>query len=137
MSDGAFPGWYHPWPMTAARLIDEAEGLAFLGLYEDAWGVLDNLLLPDQVKPAVRAVRVMICQGWKRWELGTELARQIGPTEELQHREAVGRFHLAHALAQCAAGDLMRARTAVWAMALVWPEGRELARDSQALAAMW
>ncbi len=65
------------------------------------------------------------------------MASQIGQKEELQHRETVGRFHLAHALAQCAAGDLMRTRAAVWAMTLVRPEGRDLARESKDLEAMW
>ncbi len=39
--------------MTAARLIDEADGLASLGLYGDAWEVLESLPPADRRRPAV------------------------------------------------------------------------------------
>ena len=71
-----------------------------------------------------------------RWELGQEVARYIGPDDDSRHREAAGRFHLGHAIALCAAGEVLRARAAVGALAIVWPEERALARDSDALAAV-
>ncbi len=123
--------------MTEARLIEEADGLASLGLYEDAWEVLESLPPADRLRPAVFAVRLMVCQGLKRWELGTEVSRYIGPGDEARHREAAGRFHLAHAIALCAAGDIAAARAAVGALAIVWPDGRALALDSDDLAAVW
>ena len=49
--------------MTTARLIDEADGLAFLGLYVDAWEVLESLPPADRVRPAVLAVRLIVCLG--------------------------------------------------------------------------
>jgi hypothetical protein len=123
--------------MTAARLIGEADGLASLGLYGDAWEVLETLPPAERVRPAVLAVRLMVCQGLARWELGQEIARHIGPSDAPRHREAAGRFHLGHATALCAAGEVLRARAAVGALAIVWPEGRALALDSDALAAVW
>jgi hypothetical protein len=53
---------------------------------------------------------------------------------------AAGRFHLfhlGHAIALCAAGEVQLARGAVHALAAVWPEGRVLALDCDALAAVW
>lgn len=123
--------------MTAAQLIDKADGLASLGLYGDAWDVLESLLPADRMLPEVLAVQLKICQGLERWELGQEVARRIEPGDEPRHREAAGRFHLAHAIAQCAARDVLGARVAVWVMSLVWPEGREVALDSEALATIW
>ena len=123
--------------MTAEQLIEEADGLASLGLHGDAWDVLESLLPADRMRPGVLAVQLKICQGLERWEWGQEVARRIEPGDEPRHREAAGRFHLAHAIAQCAASDVLGARVAVWVMSLVWPEGREVALDSDALAPIW
>lgn len=115
----------------------QAEGFAELGLYDFAWEVLETLPPADRVRPAVLAVRLMVCLGMARWELGQEVARYIGPEDDSRHREAAGRFHLGHAIALCAAGEVLRARAAVGALAVVWPEGRALALDSAPLAAVW
>lgn len=123
--------------MTAAQLIEKADDLAALGLYGDAWDVLESLLPADRMQPAVLSVQLKICQGLERWELGQDVARRIAAGDEPRHREAAGRFHLAHAIAQCAASDVLGARVAVWVMSLVWPEGREVALDSHDLAAIW
>lgn len=95
--------------MTDERLIDEAVGMAFLGRHEDAWEVLECLPPPDRVRPAVLAVRMVICLTLKRWEIGREVACFIGPGDELRHREIAGRFHLGHAIALGAGGDRMGA----------------------------
>ena len=46
--------------MTTARFIDEADGLASLGLYGDAWEILESLPPADRARPAVLAVRLMV-----------------------------------------------------------------------------
>jgi hypothetical protein len=79
----------------------------------------------------------MICTGLKRWELGSEVARVISPSHPLPVRESAGQFHLAHAAALCGSGDVYKARAAVAALARVWSEGRALALDSVAVAAVW
>ncbi len=60
-----------------------------------------------------------------------------GTMTAARHREAAGRFHLGHATALCAAGEALRARAAVGALSVVWPEGRALVLDCDALAAVW
>ena len=72
-----------------------------------------------------------------RWELGQEVVRHLGPSGEARHREAAGRFYLGHDIALCAAGEVLAARGAIEALSAVWPVGRVLALDCQALAAVW
>ena len=50
--------------MAAARLIEEADGLASLGLYGEAWEVLETLPPADRVRPAVLAIRLWSAKGW-------------------------------------------------------------------------
>lgn len=123
--------------MTTDRLIDEADRLASLGLYLDSWEVLETLQPEEQLLPAVMMLRLQICTVLGCWEPGQEVARGIGPWDPPYHREAAGKFHLAHAIALCAAGDIAAARTALKALTMVWPEGREVALDSDALMAAW
>jgi hypothetical protein len=83
------------------------------------------------------AVRLVICTGLQRWEMGIEVARRITPQNALAEREAAGQFHPAHAESQCAASDVQGAKNSIRALAFIWPEGRELALNSQLLAALW
>jgi hypothetical protein len=48
-----------------------------------------------------------------RWELGQEIVRYIGPNDEAKQREAIGRFHLGHAIALCSAGEVQPAPAAL------------------------
>ena len=116
---------------------ERADGLASLGLFEDAWEVLESLHPKDRVQPAVFAVCLVICRELERWEMGIELARLIGPLNAKGHREAAGRFRLADALALCAAGKVAEAREAVATMSSGWPEGRLVALEAKALAGIW
>jgi hypothetical protein len=50
---------------------------------------------------------------------------------------SAGRVHLGHAIALCAADEALRALGAVGALSVVWPEGRALALDCEALADVW
>ena len=119
------------------RTIAEAEGLAFLGLYVESWEAVETQPSSVRLFPEVLAVRLLICAGLPRFELGREIARIVGPGSAEGIREAAGRFRLADALALCAAGDMDGARAAVAAMAVVWPEGRALALDAPGLAGLW
>ena len=44
-----------------------------------------------------------------------------GTMRAARHREAAGRFHLGHAIALCAAGEVQLARGAFEALSAVWP----------------
>jgi hypothetical protein len=61
----------------------------------------------------------------------------IGPEMPLAQREAAGRFHLARAVDYCREGLPAVAREAVRLMSAVWPEGREEALNTRALAVLW
>ena len=82
-----------------------------------------SLPASERLRPVVLQVRLMFCTGFERWEMGSEVARVIAPSYRPEVREAAGRFHLAHAVALCGAGDVAAARAAVGALAIVWPEG--------------
>ena len=123
--------------MTTARVIDEAKRLAGLGLFGDSWEVLERLSPAEWSGPAVRVVRLEICKKLGCWELGQDVARGISHWDTLCHREAAGEFHLAHAIELCRSGDVAGARAAVRALTMVWPDGREVAFDSEALALLW
>ena len=123
--------------MESARIIALADGFASLGLYEDAWEALESLPASERLRPAVLRVRLMICAGLERWELGREIALVIASSYRLEVREAAGRFHLAHAIALCALQDIAGARGVLNALSSVWPEGRLLALESKALEVVW
>ena len=123
--------------MTPPQLIDEADGLASLVLYEEAWEVLESLPASERVRPALLLVRLKVCTALEKWELGMELVRLIGPENEYAHRQPAGRFHLARACDLCGAGEVEGARAAVAALSTVWPEGRLLVLVEIRLAALW
>jgi hypothetical protein len=124
-------------PDDFERAISEARGYAEIGLWQDAWECLENLPPSDRALPAALAVRLSVCAGLHRWEMGTEIVRLFSPGLPLDLREAAGRYHLAHAESLCAAGSIASAKEAVRELSIVWPEGRELALDAKALAAIW
>src|SRR5262245_7999624 len=78
-----------------------------------------------------------VCAGLQRWEMGLEIAKLFSFGLPLDLREAAGRFYLARAQSLCAAGDKNGAKAELWSLSEVWPEGRELALKSKALAAVW
>ena len=59
------------------RTIAEAEGLAFLGLYVEAWEALETLPPSARLLPEVLAVRLLICAGLPRFELGREIGFSV------------------------------------------------------------
>ena len=122
---------------TIARQIVIAEGFVLLDLLVEAWDALEALPPSSRTLPEALQVRLMICTRLDHWEMGKVIAAAITPGHDYHVREAAGRFHLGHAIALCAAGDVPRARAAIGALSAVWPEGRPLAVDCDALAAVW
>lgn len=68
------------------------------------------------------------CDGISRSIPGVEIAKLIGLSQPAGVRESAGQFHIGHAVALCASGDIEGAKAAVKALSIVWPEGRVLAR---------
>ena len=74
--------------MKLNATIAKAEGLAFLGLYVESWEVVETLPSSARLLPEVLAVRLLICAGLPRFELGREIARIVGPRSPEGIREA-------------------------------------------------
>lgn len=119
--------------MNHLKLINEADGLSSLGLHQDAWAVLNTLPLLIQLRPEAQRVRLVICTGLEKWEIGREIAKHASPDSPPAFKEAAGRFYLAHGKVLCAAGDVEGARLAVTALAWVWPEGRQWVLHSKGI----
>lgn len=119
------------------RTIREAEGFALIGLHTDAWRVIETLPASERLRAEVLAVRLYICAGLPAFEMGREIAKLVGPGSPDNLREAAGRFRLADAVALLAVSDKEGARSAIFALAVVWPEGREVALNDHRLAGMW
>lgn len=47
--------------------------------HKDAWEVLETIPPLLKLGPDVLRVRLMICAGLERWEMGQEIARVVGP----------------------------------------------------------
>lgn len=105
-----------------------------LGLYGDAWETLERLPSGCRSHRAVYAVRLLICTGLKKWELGLAFASEITADCTPGEREAAGRFHLALAESLCAVKREDSAYLALRLLSDIWPEGREAALKSAALA---
>jgi len=108
-----------------------------LGMWPDAWDGIENLPSAERTRPAALAVRLVICTGLQRWEMGGEIVRLFSPGLPLDLREAAGRFYLSHAEYLCGVGDVQGAKDAVRALSFVWPEGRELALAASVLNLLW
>ncbi|MES2469440.1 MAG: hypothetical protein V4675_19200 [Verrucomicrobiota bacterium] len=114
-----------------------AEGFVLLGMLVDAWDTLEELPASCRALPEALKVRLMICTRLDHWEMGKEIAGVINPEHDYEVREAAGRFHLDHAIALCAAGNVPEARAALTRLAVAWPEGRALVMDSEGLKEVW
>lgn len=114
------------------RTIMEARGFAELGMYQEAWEAVERLPQTSWTSPQVLAVRLLVCSGLKKWDMGLEFARLVGPVYPREVREAAGRCHLARAEALCAGGDVDGAKEAVKVLMSVWPEGRQAVVKSKA-----
>ncbi len=118
-------------------MFEEAQGFAELGLFADAWGLIDDLPPAMRTHPEALRVRLMCATGLQKWELGSDLVRLLGETgNPLELREVAGRFHLARARWHLQAGERIEAREAVRLLAVCWPEGRIQILDDPGLAGL-
>ena len=117
--------------------LTEAQGFAELGLFADAWGLIDDLPPAMRTHPEALRVRLMRATGLQKWEIGEDLARLLGETgNPLELREVAGRFYLAHARQLLREGRRSEARDEVRRLAVCWSEGRVLVLDDPGLSGL-
>ncbi|HEX2750233.1 MAG TPA: hypothetical protein VHM91_19655 [Verrucomicrobiales bacterium] len=117
--------------------LAHAEAKLLLGLYSEAWELIDSLPFDAEDNPRAVAVKLMICEGRKDWEEGKRLAEGVTVKCSANERQAAGRFLLSLAMATKESGDYKGARAAVVALCRVWPEGKHLALGSKELSVLW
>lgn len=61
---------------TVNSAIREGHGYAQLGMYAEAWGLLESLPPADRTRKEVLTVRLLVCAGLQRWDLGIEIVRR-------------------------------------------------------------
>jgi len=125
-------------PDEIEQILAEARGYCDLGMFEEAWGVLEALPYDgSRVSSHTVALRFVICTELQKWALGADLLRMLSGAQVLQDRRSSGLFCLAHAEALFAAGDVEGARRAMNALAIIWPEGRGKVLGRPEVLAMW
>lgn len=123
--------------MPFAQQITEAQGFAELGLFADAWSLIDDLPPAMRTHPEALRVRQICATGLQKWELGADLARLLGETgNSLELREVAGRFHLAYARHLLREGRRTESVEQIRLLAICWPEGRVLILDDPGLSAL-
>jgi hypothetical protein len=97
------------------------EGLADLGMWEDAWLSLDGLNPDERSTPAALRLRLRCCPRMNAWALGEAVAGMLreGPTAD---RNAAAVFYHANARRLIHAGNLPAAEASVSAAIETWPD---------------
>lgn len=111
--------------------VTEAEGLAELGLWQEAWDALEALPAEERATPAALRVRLACCPNLGGWEIGRHVADLLKDGHE-DDRRAASRFYHALALKWLAEGDRYAAGQAIKAAVKAWPDCRlELLDDPE------
>lgn len=113
--------------------VTEAEGLAELGLWEDAWDALEALPPDERSAPAVLRVRLACCPPLNGWELGKHIADLLREGAEEDRKSAAAFFH-ALAIKWVGEGDRYAAKEAMKAAAKAWPNLRLTMLDDAGLS---
>lgn len=113
--------------------VTEAEGLAELGLWEDAWEALEALPAPDRATPQTLRVRLACCPPLGAWEIGRHVADLLRDGTEAD-RQAAARYFHAVALKWLAEGDRYAAGQAIKEAVKTWPDHRLAVLDDPRLA---
>ncbi|MCH7225033.1 hypothetical protein [Haloferula sp. A504] len=104
-------------------MSSEAEGLADLGLWQDAWDALESLPAEDRAEPAALRVRMRCCPGVGAWEIGEHLARVLRDGGE-EDREVAARFYHQLAVFHARVGNREAAEGAIKSAVDAWPDIR-------------
>jgi lipopolysaccharide biosynthesis regulator YciM len=115
--------------------VDQAEGFAELGLFQDAWDALEALPAEGRGLPAALRVRLACCPTLKAWNAGIHIADFLKDGNE-PDRKAAAKFFLELALKWVGEGDAYAAREAIKAAAKSWPDCRATILDDPILSEM-
>ncbi|MCW1915988.1 hypothetical protein OJ996_20540 [Luteolibacter sp. GHJ8] len=115
--------------------IKQAEGLAELGLWEEAWETLDELSALDRIMPPALRIRLDCCPHMNAWLEGMEIAKLLrdGTAE---NRLAAAHFYLELARLYIENEEWEGARRAVQDCVMALPEGHEELLKDPAIAKM-
>ncbi|MCH7227343.1 hypothetical protein [Haloferula sp. A504] len=113
-------------------MLSETEGLADLGLWQDAWDALEALPAEERATPAALRVRLRCCPGVGAWEIGEHLAGVLCDGKDSDRESAAGFYH-ALAVFHARAGRVEGARDSITAAASAWPDIRAAMLDDPAL----
>ena len=109
--------------------LKEAEGLAELGLYAEAWDVIDSLPAVERVMPSALRVRIDCCPHLNAWRDGMEIAKFLRHGTDIS-RLAAANFYLELARFCVEYDELAAARKAVRDFAGTLPDAqKELMND--------
>jgi hypothetical protein len=113
--------------------VTEAEGLAELGLWQDAWDALEALSGDAWKTSEAWRVRLRCCPHLGAWNAGTEIADLLKEGHD-PDRETAARFYHALALRWLGEGDRYAAGLAIKAAAKAFPYHRLAMLDDPQLS---
>ncbi len=110
--------------VTSHVTIEEAEGLAELQMWEDAWAAMEDLSPDERATPAALRVRLQCCPGMGAWDIGEHVAGLLRDGDDLDRRMAAFFYH-ADARRLIEAGDRIAAAASIKAAVEMWPDSRK------------
>jgi hypothetical protein len=111
----------------------EAEGLADLELWEDAWQALEELPPEERTAPEVSRLRLRCAMGLERWNAVQELAGHLAKGSDDDRREAAGAFRVLAAVAT-RSRQIEAAKVLVRCAVEAWPDIRLAILDDPELS---
>lgn len=113
--------------------LDEAQGLAELELWDDAWQALDELPPEDQLDPRVIRLRLECAIGMERWNTVMELAGHLSRGDDQDRLAAAAGFRLL-AVVAIQSRHIDTAKDLVARAIEAWPDSRRDMEDDPELA---
>ncbi|MCW1915837.1 hypothetical protein OJ996_19780 [Luteolibacter sp. GHJ8] len=104
--------------------LKEAEGLAELGLYAEAWDALDSLPAVERVMPSALRVRIDCCPHLNAWSDGMQIAKFLRHGTDI-NRLASANFYLELARFCVEHDELAAAKKAVHDFAATLPDAQK------------
>ena len=106
------------------RIRSEAEGFIMLGLYDDAWELVETLPAETHATPPMRRIRLACAMAAKRFDLAKDIARELASGNEADARFAARVLHELAAV-QYLSGEETAAKELLAAAIAAHPEQRK------------